>query len=224
MDHQANTIDVEDPRLGEPWLSFVRGRRPDGKTAVVIPDGRRVLEVSPAIAIDRDVGVLRDLERDVRLLRDLLVCRPSRNVTRSSTLGPTCTSLAPPEPSQAISGELVDDQEFEADASSSPYWGVTTRYRDQPSGTLIESRSGPTLLHVCAPRLRSRRRKEPPCVRGVVRGHDSAIDDHRGPCVEGEVHLDAMGVRALSRIQHVAKPEAGAATVEAKPSRPPSAG
>ncbi len=59
----------------------------------------------------------------------------------------------------------------------------------------------------CASRRRARRRQEPTCVRGVVRGHNPAIDDDRRPRVEGEVHLDAVDVRTLSRVRHVAKVE-----------------
>ena len=70
---------------------------------------------------------------------------------------------------------------------------------------------------VRAPRVGSGCRKEPPCVRGVVRGHDPTIDDHRRPRVEGHLHLDATGDRAPGRIRHVAEPEAGAVTAGAKP-------
>src|SRR6266550_7871188 len=62
VDHQANAIDVEDPRLVVLLVVNVRGQRPGGTVTVVVVDGRRVLEVFPAIAVERDLGVLRDLD------------------------------------------------------------------------------------------------------------------------------------------------------------------
>ena len=70
VDHEANAIDVEDPHLVVPvppsnrgYAAVYRSRRSSLAGRMLVPRCPLELEVRPAIAIERDVLVLRDVNR-----------------------------------------------------------------------------------------------------------------------------------------------------------------